>query len=120
MRELKGAIVGYGLAGSTFHAPLISSTPGLAVSTIVTSDPGRREEALRDHPGARVVPTPEALWQLAGEHDFVVIADRNDAHVPLAEHALEAGLAVVVDKPLAPTAQAAATLVEPHARAGSS
>jgi predicted dehydrogenase len=112
MSDLKGAIIGYGLAGSTFHAPLISSTPGLAVSTIVTSDPGRREGALRDNPEARVVPTPEALWQLAGEHDFVVIATRNDAHVPLAEHALDAGLAVVVDKPLAPTARAAATLVE--------
>ena len=116
MSELKGAIVGYGLAGSVFHAPLISSTPGLAVATVVTGDPGRREQALRDHPGARVVSTPEELWRLADEHDFVVIAAPNDAHVPLAERALDAGLAVVVDKPLAPSAQEAAALVE-HARA---
>ena len=115
MSELKGAIVGYGLAGSTFHAPLISSTPGLAVKTVVTSDPGRREQALRDHPNARLVSTPEELWELADDHDFVVIAARNDAHVPLAERALDAGLAVVVDKPLAPSAEEAAALVE-HAR----
>ena len=116
MSDLKGAIIGYGLAGSTFHAPLISSTPGLAVATVVTGNPERREQALRDHPGARVVSTPEELWELADEHDFVVIAARNDAHVPLAERALDAGLAVVVDKPLAPTAAEAAALVE-HARA---
>jgi predicted dehydrogenase len=116
MSALKGAIIGYGLAGSTFHAPLISSTPGLAVATVVTSDSGRREQALRDHPGTRVVSTTEELWGLADEHDFVVIAARNDAHAPLARRAIDAGLAVVVDKPLAPTAEEAATLVE-HARA---
>ncbi len=116
MSDLKGAIIGYGLAGSTFHAPLISSTPGLAVTTVVTSNPERRERALHDHPGARLVATPEELWELADDHDFVVIAARNDVHVPLAERAIDAGLAVVVDKPLAPSAEAAAALVE-HARA---
>ena len=117
MSELKGAIIGYGLAGSTFHAPLVSATPGLAVATVVTGNPGRREKALRDYPGARVVPSPEELWGLADEHDFVVIAAPNAVHVPLAERALDAGLAVVVDKPLAPGAQAAAALAE-RARAG--
>jgi predicted dehydrogenase len=116
MSELRGAIIGYGLAGSTFHGPLISSTPGLAVATVVTSDPGRREKAIRDHPGIRVASTPDELWRLADEHDFVVVAAPNDAHVPLAERALDAGLAVVVDKPLAPSAEEAASLVE-HARA---
>ena len=115
MSELKGAVIGYGLAGAAFHAPLISATPGLAVTTIVTSDPGRREQALRNHPGVHVASTSEELWQSADEHDFVVVAARNDAHVPLAERALDAGLAVVVDKPLAPSAAQAAVLVE-HAR----
>jgi predicted dehydrogenase len=112
MRELRGAIIGYGLAGSTFHGPLISSTPGLTVATVVTRDAGRREQALRDHPGARVISAPDELWRLAEEHDFAVVAARNDAHVPLAERALDAGLPVVVDKPLAPSAEEAAALVE--------
>ena len=116
MSDLKGAIVGYGLAGATFHAPLISSTPGLAVATVVTGNPQRRDQALRDHAGARVVATPDELWELADEHDFVVIAAPNDAHVPLARRGLDVGLAVVVDKPLAPSAAEAAALVE-HARA---
>jgi scyllo-inositol 2-dehydrogenase (NADP+) len=111
MTPLKAAIVGYGLAGSSFHAPLISATDGLAVATVVTSDRGRREQALRDHPRAHVVPTPDALWERAAEHDFAVIATRNDAHAPLARRALDAGLAVVVDKPLAPTLAEARAVV---------
>jgi scyllo-inositol 2-dehydrogenase (NADP+) len=112
MSELKAAIIGYGLAGRSFHAPLISSTPGLAVRTVVTANPGRREQALRENPGVRVLPAPDELWDRASEHDFVVIATRNDAHAPLARRAIDAGLAVVVDKPLAPSAAEAATLVE--------
>jgi scyllo-inositol 2-dehydrogenase (NADP+) len=116
MSDLKGAVVGYGLAGRSFHAPLISSTPGLAVATVVTGNPGRREEALRDLPGVHVMPAPDELWKRAEEHDFAVIAARNDAHAPLARKGLDAGLAVVVDKPLAPSAAEAAALVE-HAHA---
>lgn len=116
MADLKGALIGYGLAGAVFHAPLIQATPGLAVATVVTRDPGRREQALRDNPDVRVVPSSDELWERAEEHDFVVIAAPNDVHAPLAERALDAGLAVVVDKPLAPTAAEAASLVE-HADA---
>jgi predicted dehydrogenase len=113
---VRGAIVGYGLAGSIFHAPLIASTPGLEVATIVTRDARRREQTLREKRGVRVVSSADEVWERADEHDFVVIAARNDVHVPLAKAGLDAGLAVVVDKPLAPSAAEAAALVE-HARA---
>lgn len=116
MSDLKGAIIGYGLAGAVFHAPLISSTPGLGIATIVTGNPERREQAQRQHPGASVLGTPGELWQQVGEHDFVVVATPNDVHVALAERALDAGLAVVADKPLAPSAAEAVGLAE-HARA---
>ena len=59
-----------------------------------------------------MVATVDELWERPDEHDFVVIATRNDAHAPLAGRALDAGLAVVVDKPLAPSADEAAALVE--------
>ena len=116
MGVLNGAVVGYGLAGAAFHAPLIAATPGLAVGAIVTRDRGRRDRAERDHPQSRLLSTPEELWKLADELDFVVVAAPNATHVPLGRSAIDAGLAVVVDKPLAPTADAAAALVE-HARA---
>src|SRR5947207_14216793 len=99
MTDLRAAIVGYGLAGAVFHAPLIASTPGLVVATVVTRDPGRREQALRDNPGARVVTTPDELWGRADEHDFVVVATPNETHVPLARCGIDHGLPVVVDKP---------------------
>jgi scyllo-inositol 2-dehydrogenase (NADP+) len=104
---MRVAIIGYGLAGSVFHAPLVASTEGLEVATIVTSNPRRQEEARRDHPDARVVERAEDAF----DADLVVVATPNDTHAPLARAALERGAAVVVDKPLALTAAEAAELV---------
>ncbi len=106
------ALIGFGLAGSRFHAPLISSTPGLALSTVVTSNPSRAERARREYPGVRVEPRPETVWEQAEDHDLVVVATPNDSHVPLASRAIESGLPVVVDKPLAPTSEAARELID--------
>jgi scyllo-inositol 2-dehydrogenase (NADP+) len=110
--ELRVAVIGYGLAGATFHAPLVASTPGFAVAAVVTSDPERGERARRDHPGARILGSADELWDRAGEHDLVVVAAPNDAHAPLARRALDLGMPVVVDKPLAPSAADARALVE--------
>ncbi|WP_035793584.1 Gfo/Idh/MocA family oxidoreductase [Kitasatospora mediocidica] len=103
-------LIGYGLAGSAFHAPLIASTPGLRLTAVVTSDPGRREQLAREHPDARALDNPEQLLADAGSYDLVVIASPNRTHVPLARAALTAGLATVVDKPLAATAAEAHSL----------
>jgi scyllo-inositol 2-dehydrogenase (NADP+) len=116
MSELRAAVIGYGLAGATFHAPLIAATDGLSVATIVTRDRRRREQALRDNPGVGVVASVDELWERAGEHDLAVIAAANDAHASLASRAADAGLPAVVDKPLAPTAAEARAVVE-HAEA---
>ena len=51
---LRVAIIGYGLAGRVFHAPLVAATPGMRVAAIVTGDPGRRQAAADAHPDARV------------------------------------------------------------------
>jgi len=116
--DLRVALIGFGLAGSGFHAPLISATPGLALSTIVTSNPSRAAKARREYPGVRVEPRPETVWERAEEHDLVVVATPNDSHVQLASRAIESGLPVVVDKPLAPTSQAARELIEHAERRG--
>jgi predicted dehydrogenase len=115
---LRAGLIGYGLAGSVFHAPLISATPGLEVASVVTSNPERRARAEADLPGVRVLDRVEALWELAGEHDLVVVASPNRTHVPLARAAIDVGLAVVVDKPLASTAADGRGLVEAAAAAG--
>ncbi|MFF8843133.1 Gfo/Idh/MocA family oxidoreductase [Streptomyces sp. NPDC015127] len=102
---LRVGLVGYGLAGSVFHAPLIATTDGLVIDTVVTSSEERRAQAraaLGD--GVRFAAAPDELWERADELDLIVVASPNKTHVPIATAALEAGLAVVVDKPVAGTA----------------
>ncbi|WP_420876667.1 Gfo/Idh/MocA family oxidoreductase, partial [Streptomyces niveiscabiei] len=107
---LRVGLIGYGLAGSVFHAPLIGTTKGLTLDTVVTSNPDRQAQARAEHPGAGVVASPDELLARAGELDLVVIASPNRTHVPLATAALDAGLPVVVDKPIAGTAAEARAL----------
>jgi predicted dehydrogenase len=116
--SLRVAIAGFGLAGRRFHAPLVAATPGMRVAAIVTADPDRAAAAAREHPGARVVAEAGRLWDRPGELDLLVVAAPNRAHVPLARAAIAAGVAVVVDKPLAPTAVEGRALVDEAARAG--
>ncbi|GAA3839141.1 Gfo/Idh/MocA family oxidoreductase [Streptomyces chiangmaiensis] len=97
-------LVGYGLAGSVFHAPLITATEGLVLDTVVTSNPERQKQALTEFPDVRTAVTADELWPRADELDLIVVASPNKTHVPIATAALEADLPVVVDKPIAGTA----------------
>jgi scyllo-inositol 2-dehydrogenase (NADP+) len=108
--------VGYGLAGASFHGPLVATTPGLRLDVVDTRDPGRAAAATADHPGVVVVPTVDALVARAGDLDVGIVASPNATHVGVATALLDAGLAVVVDKPVAPSAAAARALGE-HAAA---
>ncbi|MEV8393947.1 MULTISPECIES: Gfo/Idh/MocA family oxidoreductase [unclassified Streptomyces] len=103
-------LVGYGLAGSVFHAPLIAATDGLVLDTVVTSSQERREQARAEFPGVRFAASPDELWQRADSLDLIVIASPNKTHVPIATAALKAGLPVVVDKPVAGSAAEAREL----------
>ncbi|MEV4756469.1 Gfo/Idh/MocA family oxidoreductase [Micromonospora sp. NPDC049559] len=115
---LRVGLLGYGLAGRVFHAPLIAATPGLRLDAVVTRDPGRREQVRADHPDARLLADADELWRAAETVDLVVVATPNRQHVPLARAAIRAGLPVVVDKPLAPTSAEGRALVGEAAAAG--
>ncbi|MFF9554844.1 Gfo/Idh/MocA family oxidoreductase [Streptomyces albus] len=118
---LRVGLLGYGLAGSVFHAPLIATTPGLALDTVVTSDPERQRHA-REAGGAggpvRTLSSADELFAEADRLDLVVVATPNRTHVRLAHQALDAGLPVVVDKPLAATAAEARELAAKAEAAG--
>jgi predicted dehydrogenase len=109
-RALRVGLIGYGLAGSVFHAPLIHSIDDFVLDTIVTANPARQAGAVARYPGVHTVPSAEDLWPGSAELDLVVVASPNRWHVPLATAALRAGLAVVVDKPVTATAAEAASL----------
>ncbi|MEV6683125.1 Gfo/Idh/MocA family oxidoreductase, partial [Streptomyces erythrochromogenes] len=120
---LRVGLVGYGIAGSVFHAPLIAATDGLVLDTVVTSDPGRQAQARATYPDVHVAESADQLWTRDGTDglprlDLVVIASPNRTHVPFATAALTAGIPVVVDKPLAATAAEARGLAALAERTG--
>lgn len=89
------ALIGYGFAGKTFHAPLLNAVPGLELQLIASSDAAKVHA---DLPSVEVLADPEAAVA-DPRADLVVIATPNDRHAPLARAALAAGKHVVVDKP---------------------
>src|SRR5215211_3747982 len=101
---LRVALIGYGLGGSAFHAPLITSVPGLDLAAVVTGNPERQNAVRARYPQARVLPEAGEVFTDPGSYDLVVVTAPNRRHVPLATAALRAGLPVVVDKPVAVTA----------------
>ncbi|MFC0509052.1 Gfo/Idh/MocA family oxidoreductase [Micromonospora costi] len=115
---LRVALLGYGLAGRVFHAPLIAATPGLRLHAVVTRNPERRQQVRHDHPDARLVDDADLLWRTPDAVDLVVVATPNRQHVPMARAAVAAGLPVVVDKPLAPSSAQGRELVDEAARRG--
>ena len=107
------ALLGYGYAGKTFHAPLIASVPGLRLAAVGTGDPAKVRADLPD------VATGTALEVLARpEVDVAVIATPNATHADLARRALDAGKHVVVDKPFTLTLAEARELTRRATRAG--
>jgi scyllo-inositol 2-dehydrogenase (NADP+) len=116
--ELGVAIVGYGLAGSVFHGPLVVATPGLRVTAVVTNNEARADQARADHPGARVFAGVGDLLADARDVDLVVVASPNRTHASIALAAIEAGTPVVVDKPFAVTSEEAQQVVDAAAARG--
>jgi predicted dehydrogenase len=95
---LNVGLLGYGMAGQLFHAPIISAVPGLRLAWVGSTRP---EKVQTDWPAVSVASVDEVLTR--PDVDIVVIATPNDTHVDLARRALEAGKHVVVDKPFTNT-----------------
>jgi scyllo-inositol 2-dehydrogenase (NADP+) len=112
MEPFRVGLIGYGLAGSAFHAPFIETIPELSLAAIVTRDEARREQARRLHPDAELLDSADDLWRRVGDFDLVVVGAPARVHIELATAAVEAGLPVVVEKPFAPSAAEARSLVE--------
>jgi len=111
-------LIGFGLAGAAFHAPLVAAVPGMRLASIVTSNAARARQAGERFPEARVLPDVDALLDAAGDHDLVVVASPNRFHVRHGVAALEAGMHVVVDKPVAANAADARRLAAAAAERG--
>ena len=106
MKTINVALIGYGLAGKVFHAPLVTSVEGLRLDAVVSSNPPKVSQ---DLPGMTVLPSFDEAIAATGI-DLIVIATPNTTHFDFARRALEAGKHVVVDKPFTVTAAEAGTL----------
>ncbi len=111
MPDIGTALVGYGYAGKTIHAPLIGAAKGLDLAAIVSSRP---DDVHADLPGMRVYDFATALSD--PDIELIVIATPNDLHALQAEAALRAGKHVVIDKPFALDVTQAQGLIETAAR----
>ncbi|GHD91220.1 oxidoreductase [Pseudocitrobacter faecalis] len=97
--SIRVGLIGYGYASKTFHAPLISGTPGMELAVVSSSD---ADKVKADWPNVSVFSEPKHIFA-DPTIDLVVIPTPNDTHFPLAKAALEAGKHVVVDKPFTVT-----------------
>jgi len=101
-------LVGFGLAGRAFHAPVIRAVPGLHLAAIVQRS---GNEAAEKYPDVRIVRSLDELLAMK-EIQLVVIATPNDTHYAFARQCLEAGRDVLVDKPFTTTLEEANSLVQ--------
>lgn len=114
MNPLRTAVIGFGTAGRVFHSPFIDADPNYTLTAVMTGN--RRAEVLARYPDTRVVANVDALLEL--ELDLVVLGSPPDTHAPLAERFLDAGVAVVVDKPFTVTSAQGRALVDRADRLG--
>jgi predicted dehydrogenase len=107
MRTVQVGVIGFGLGGRVFHAPIISAVPGLQLAAIVERS---GDSARAAYPNVKVVRTVSELLAI-DSIELIVVTTPNPTHLDLARQCLMAGRHVVVDKPFATTYAEAAELV---------
>ncbi len=100
-------LVGFGLGGRCFHAPVLRAVPGLRLTAILQRS---GDSAAQLFPGTHIVRGMDDLLRIDSIR-LIVIATPNQTHFPLAKRCLEAGRDVVVDKPFTTSLQEATELL---------
>lgn len=97
---LTGAIIGYGQVAHAAHTPAFMRR-GWQIAAVADESPARLEAAAAAWPGVRLYSSYETLLERERSLDFVDIATPPSLHVSQALSALEKGLHVLCEKPLA-------------------
>jgi predicted dehydrogenase len=104
---IRAGVVGFGLGGRVFHAPLISSVEGMELAAIVERSSNKAQER---YPNITTYRTLDAM--LADSSlDLMVVTTPSGAHYEQARQVLEAGKNLVVDKPMCVRSQEIAELI---------
>ena len=105
-RGVRAAIVGAGVMGR-WHSEAARRAGGV-VAAVVDADPRRADALASRYRGCRALSSLADALDLV---DVVHVCTPIDSHVVLAEQALGEGRHVLMEKPLAPTAEAAEALI---------
>ena len=101
-------LIGFGLGGRCFHAPVIRAVEGLRLAAILQRT---GDTAAQLYPDARIVRTLDELLAI-DSIQLIAISTPNQTHYPLAKRCLEADRYVVVDKPFTTTVAEAIELLQ--------
>lgn len=112
---LRVGITGYGLAGRYFHAPLLKGC-GFEVAAVATTNPERTQHAHDDFPDVKIASSIDELVQIS--LDLIVVASANIVHAEQAIASINAGIPVVVDKPMGRTFLETKTIIDAGVAAG--
>ena len=104
--RVRVAVAGAGQFGKN-HIRVCSQSPGAELVAIVDPDPGRLAAAEVSDTCLRL----RDLSQLPGKVDAVIVAAPTSFHESVGVYLLESGIDVLVEKPIAPTLEAADHLV---------
>jgi len=111
---VKVGLIGFGLAGQAFHAPVIRGVEGMELACILER---HTDNAKKRYPEVRVARTLDEMLS-DKTIGLCVVATPNDSHFSYTQTCLEAGRDVVVDKPFTPTLREAEQLVRLAAERG--
>jgi scyllo-inositol 2-dehydrogenase (NADP+) len=101
-------LIGFGLGGKAFHAPVIAAVEGLRLAAVLQR---HENTAAEIYPGVKIVRTIEEMLSIESIK-LVAISTPNDSHYSCVKACLEAGRDVVVDKPFTTTLTEAKELAE--------
>jgi predicted dehydrogenase len=101
-------LIGFGLAGRYFHAPVIRAVSGLRLAAILQRS---GDSAAQTYPDVQIVRNLDELLALDSVR-LIVVATPNQSHFPIAKRCLEAGRDLVVDKPFTVSVSEAAEVLQ--------
>jgi predicted dehydrogenase len=118
-RKPRLGFVGLGWIGA-MRLEAVAGEGGAEIAALCDASPGRLESTVRSHTGAAIFQEFDELLARAGDLrlDGLVIATPNALHAPQTLAALDRGLAVFCQKPLALDASEAGRMVEAARAAG--
>ena len=109
-KTLNVGLIGFGMAGQVFHAPVITAVEGLRLHKVSARRAEQQEILRARYPQATIVGSADEIIH-ADDIDLVVVATSNDVHHSLTKAALLAGKHVVVEKPFTNTSRDADELI---------